>query len=97
MKTYHVYILKCADNSLYTSITSDLQKRLEEHRLGKRKSTHMRRPIKLVFKAEFSKISMAVSSEMEIKKWSHTQKEALIKRGKRALPSLAQRRLAFEA
>lgn len=96
MKTYNVYILKCADESYYTSITGELEKRLEEHHAGKRKSTQYRRPVKLVFNAEFSKISMAVHSELEIKQWTRTQKEALIKRGKQATPSLLQRQLVLE-
>jgi len=78
MKTYYVYILKCADNSHYTSITSNLSKRLEEHQSGKRIFTRERRPIRLAFYEAFDDISTAISAELEIKSWPSVKKEALI-------------------
>ncbi len=93
MKTYSVYILKCADNSHYTSITCNLSKRLDEHQLGKRNYTRDRRPVQLAFYAEFPDISTAVSSELEIKSWPYAQKEILIKKGYSAPPNPAKRSL----
>ena len=92
MKTYSVYILKCADNSHYTSITRDLSKRLDEHQQGKRNYTRGRRPVQLAFYKEFSDISTAVSSELEIKSWSRIKKEALIQ-GEKRIPKLLGKRV----
>ncbi len=78
MKTYYVYILKCADDSHYTSITSNLSKRLEEHQSGKRIFTRERRPVRLAFYETFNDISAAISAELEIKSWPSVKKEALI-------------------
>lgn len=62
MKTYYVYILKCSD---YTGITSDFNKRLIEHQTGKHKDsyTFKRRPVKLVFRAEFTNVEIAIEME----------------------------------
>ncbi|MEM7186282.1 MAG: GIY-YIG nuclease family protein [Bacteroidota bacterium] len=78
MKTYYVYILKCADDSHYTSITSNLSKRLEEHQSGKRIFTRDRRPVQLGFYETFDNLSTAISAELEIKSWPSVRKDALI-------------------
>ena len=81
MQTSYVYILKCSDDSLYTGVTSDLTKRMYQHDSGFYLScyTFKRRPLKLVFYAEFTNISMAIDTEKKIKKWSRAKKLALIK------------------
>ena len=91
MKCYHVYILKCADNSYYTVITSDLDKRISEHESGTHKNsyTHFRRPVKLVYSAEFSSVDLAIAMEKKIKKWSRVKKEALITGAFEHLPNLS--------
>ena len=50
-KHWYVYILKCSDNSLYTGITKDLERRVDEHNSGREaaKYTRARRPVKLVY------------------------------------------------
>lgn len=52
---YYVYILKCADSSYYTGITSDLDRRLAEHKGGHHPDsyTFSRRPVELVYAAYF--------------------------------------------
>lgn len=82
-KPYYVYILRCADNSLYTGIATDVQRRFEEHcgKDGKgAKYTRSRQPIEIaaVWKAE----NRAAASRLEyqIKQLSKAQKEELIKR-----------------
>lgn len=100
MKTYYVYLLKCADGSYYTGVTGNLPRRLEEHQQGQRRSTRQRLPIQLAFCTEFSNLSAAISSELEIKSWPRIKKETLIVGGKKQLkrkrrtPKRAQ--LAFQ-
>tara|TARA_R100000988_G_C3952130_1_gene141640 strand:- start:140 stop:463 length:324 start_codon:yes stop_codon:yes gene_type:complete len=77
---YFVYILKCADASFYTGITSNLAKRFEEHQQGvKRDSyTYKRRPLELVFQQEFNDVLQAIYLEKKIKGWTRAKKQALI-------------------
>ena len=73
------YILKCSDDSYYTGSTKDIDKRLEEHNLGKgSKYTSNRLPLKLVYLEEFDRIDTAFYREQQIKKWSRKKKGALI-------------------
>src|SRR3989344_3072074 len=69
---YFVYILECADKSLYTGCTNNLEKRIEEHNKSKRGAhyTKIRRPVKLVHSEQFKTISKALKREAEIKGWS---------------------------
>ena len=93
MKLSFVYILKCADDSYYTGITSNLEKRITEHNIGKHRDsyTYNRRPLKLVYYAEFTDINLAIQSEKQIKKWSRAKKEALINGEFEKLPNLAKK------
>lgn len=73
------YILKCADNTLYTGWTTDLQKRLNAHNQGKgAKYTRSRRPVTLVYHEIFETKEEAMRRETAIKKLSRPQKERLI-------------------
>ena len=94
MKIYYVYILKCSDKSYYTGITSNLAQRIFEHNQGKHKEsyTFKRRPITLVFYAEFSEVGFAIDTEKQIKKWSRVKKEALINNEYDKLPNLAKKK-----
>jgi len=78
---YHLYILHCADGSLYTGITVDLARRVEEHNTSKlgAKYTRTRRPVKLVFTKKFRKRSTATRAECRIKSLSRQEKLVLIK------------------
>ena len=80
MKKYFVYILKCSDNSFYTGITNNIEKRINEHQSGINSKcyTHSRRPVKLVFYEEFQNPNEAISKEKQIKGWSRKKKQALI-------------------
>lgn len=77
---YFVYILKCNDNSLYTGIAKDLEKRLKEHNNSNlaAKYTKYRRPLKLVFSKEFETRSLALKEEARIKKLSKEEKLKII-------------------
>lgn len=94
MKSYFVYILKCADNTYYTGVTSNLTQRIITHNQGKHKGsyTFFRRPVKLVYFAEFTDVSLAILTEKQIKKWSRAKKESLIKGEYEALPNLARKK-----
>ena len=78
---WYVYVLRCVDNSLYTGITTDVERRVAEHntndRLGAR-YTRVRRPVSLVYKESCDSRSSAAQRENEIKKLPKSDKEALI-------------------
>ena len=59
---YYLYILECADKTLYTGITTDLSRRVEEHNVSKlgAKYTCSRRPVKLVYSKTFRNRSLAL-------------------------------------
>lgn len=75
----YTYILKCADNTLYTGWTSDLKKRLTTHNNGKgAKYTRTRLPVSLIYYESFTTKKEAMRREAAIKKLSRPQKERLI-------------------
>lgn len=78
---YYVYILKCSDGFYYTGSTSDLEKHIAEHQEGliEDSYTHSRRPVELVWSAEFATHDEAFRCERQIKDWSRAKKEALIR------------------
>ena len=74
-KTWKLYILRCGDGTLYTGITTDVEKRLEAHRNGKgAKYTRGRAPLELVYREECGDHSAALKREAEIKKMSREEK-----------------------
>jgi len=78
--SYFVYILECSDNTLYTGITKDVNKRVEEHNTSPKgaKYTKARRPVKLLYQESSEDRSSASKREYAIKKLSRTKKLALI-------------------
>ena len=78
-KKNYTYILRCGDGSLYTGWTTDIDKRLEEHRSGKgARYTRGRGPLTLVHLEVFDTKSEAMKREASIKRLSRAQKEELI-------------------
>ncbi len=75
-----MYILRCADNSLYTGITTDVQRRLIEHNAEKSisKYTRARQPVTVVYKETADSRSSASKREVSIKSLTKLQKESLI-------------------
>jgi len=76
---WHVYIVKCHDNTLYTGITTDIKRRINEHNsspLGAR-YTRSRRPVELYYYENVSNRSEALKREIEIKKLSTKDKRSL--------------------
>lgn len=76
---WYLYILQCGDGSLYTGITTDVEKRLEAHRSGKgAKYTRGRSPLELKYREACGTYSDALKRELEIKHLSREEKLALI-------------------
>lgn len=77
--SWKLYMLRCGDGSLYTGITTDVDKRLEAHRSGKgAKYTRGRGPLELVYSEECGTHSDALKRELELKALTKAQKEQLI-------------------
>lgn len=79
-----VYILRCADGSLYTGITTDSHRRLHEHNNDNKKGakyTRVRRPVVMVYKESHADRASASRREYALKKLSRSQKTNLIKLG----------------
>lgn len=78
--SYTVYILRCSDDTLYTGITTDMDKRLQEHNSSDKgaKYTRNRRPVTLVYTEDAEDRSSASKREYAIKKLSRAKKLALI-------------------
>lgn len=75
----YTYILRCADNTLYTGWTTDLLQRYRTHNAGKgARYTRTRRPVELVYAAWFPKRQDAMREEYRIKQLTRQQKEQLI-------------------
>ncbi len=78
--SYYVYIVRCSDNSLYTGITTDINRRIHEHNETKKgaKYTKSRRPVSLVYSALIGDRSSAQKEEYRIKKLSKIKKQELV-------------------
>jgi len=75
MKKWFVYILECSDGTLYTGITTDINRRLNQHNTGKgAKYTCARRPVMLVAVSEAGDRSEASKEEYRIKQLSRKEK-----------------------
>ena len=78
----YTYILKCADGTLYTGWTNDLQKRLSAHNSGTgSKYTKTRLPVELIYFEEFEDKKEAMSREWHIKRLTRKEKLTLINNG----------------
>ena len=77
--SYFVYILKCSDESLYTGITTNIIKRLDEHNNSEKgaKYTKNRRPVKLVYQESSENRSSASKREYAIKKLNKIKKTSI--------------------
>ena len=85
------YILACRDGSYYVGSTFDLERRLTQHSAGEGAVyTRRRRPVRLVWTAEFPSIREAYLLEKQIQGWSHAKRKALIEARFDDLPELAR-------
>lgn len=82
-QAWSVYLLRCADDSLYCGITTDIEKRLKQHNgelKGGAKYTAARQPCELVYQESANNRSCASQREYQIKKLTRTAKELLIRK-----------------
>jgi putative endonuclease len=78
---WFVYLLRCNDNSLYAGVTTDLQRRVDEHNHNNKigaKYTRVRRPVSLIYYETMPSRSKACQREYQLKQLSKQQKERLI-------------------
>lgn len=83
-KNWFIYMLRCSDNSLYTGITTDVDRRLEEHNAEKSvtRYTRARQPVELVYQESANSRSDAGKREVQLKKLKKTDKELLVQNHK---------------
>lgn len=78
---WYVYMIKCSDGSLYTGVTTDINRRIGEHNAGIGANyTRTRVPVGLVHNEIYHDRSGALKREAEIKRWPRNRKLSLIKR-----------------
>lgn len=79
-KTWYVYMVSCSDTSLYTGITTNITRRIDEHNSNKNgaKYTRARQPVSLVYFEKAENRSLASKRERELKNLTCEQKHALI-------------------
>lgn len=78
--------MECKDSSLYTGITTDIRRRLDQHnglRKGGARYTRIKRPVFLAHLEKLPNRSEAAKREHELKQWSHREKKALVRKTKK--------------
>ena len=78
--SWYVYILRCSDDTYYTGITTDIERRLAEHNSGDSATryTRTRRPVRLVYLEPATDRSSATTRENRIKRMTRKGKERLV-------------------
>ena len=84
-KNWYLYTLLCADGTYYTGVTTDIQRRLNEHNTSPKgaKYTKTRRPAKLIYSKYFIDRSSAQKAEYKFKRLTRKQKEKIINESRR--------------
>jgi putative endonuclease len=81
---WFLYVVRCCDNSLYTGITTDVRRRIAEHRgKGKNGAKYLRgkSPLRLVYKRRIGTRSEALKAEHRVKRMKKGEKEAMVRSG----------------
>ena len=92
--SYFVYIVRCADDSLYVGHTTDVPERVKVHNDGRGALwTASRRPVAVVYQEQHPSGANAIARERQLKRWTHAKKLALINGDKALLKSLSKRRM----
>ena len=87
-----VYLLRCADGTLYVGHTHDLAARVKTHNEGHGSAyTESRRPVEMVYAEEHSSLQGAVARERQVKRWTAKKKEALVSADSSKLKTLSRR------
>jgi putative endonuclease len=91
---FYVYMLLCADGSLYVGMTNSWRRRMIEHAQGLNPKcyTFMRRPLKLVYIQHFDYVHDAIRREKQLKGWSRKKKLALIQNDEETLFKFSRRK-----
>lgn len=85
-----VYILQCADNSLYTGVTTDIEQRVKKHNSKSgAEYTKFRTPVKVIYHEQYESKSEALKREFQIKSWKRSKKIVLINGDKELLKKLS--------
>lgn len=81
-KCWFCYLVRCADNSLYAGVTTEISRREQEHNSDKKgaKYTRVRQPVKMVYFEPHEDRSSACKAEAALKKLTKKNKEALVSR-----------------
>ncbi|MEZ3160652.1 GIY-YIG nuclease family protein [Microbacterium sp. BWT-B31] len=88
----YMYILECADRSLYVGSTRDLEHRLAQHQEGEgAEYTRRRRPVRLLYFEQFARIADAYLREKQIQNWSRAKRLALVHERAHELPGLSKK------
>jgi len=81
VNAWFVYVLRCSDGSLYTGITTDVERRIEQHNAGTAsRYTRSRLPVRVEFHESHATHSSALKREWQIKAMERLEKEALMRR-----------------
>ena len=79
-RTWFLYLVRCADGSLYTGITNNVPRRFKQHNAGiASRYTRSRLPVKLIYQESHASRSMALKRELAVKAMSREEKESLIR------------------
>ena len=93
LSKYYVYIIRCADNSLYVGYSCNVHERFRCHEAGTgARYTANRRPLELVYFEEVDDEAAAKRRESQLKRWSHAKKQALVDGDTQRLRDLAKSR-----
>jgi putative endonuclease len=87
------YIIECADGTFYVGSTIDLERRISQHNRGEGPNytrPRRRRPVRLVWAAQFDRVDEAFAYEKQIQNWSRAKRIALIEGRLGDLPALAR-------
>ena len=77
---FWVYILRCSDDSYYTGHTDNLEARLYQHNITEQNSyVSSRKPFELIWSQTFESRELALTAELQIKGWSRSKKEAMMR------------------
>jgi putative endonuclease len=87
---WHVYVVRCADDTLYTGVAIDVERRVAQHNGAQNQGaryTRARRPVRLVYQEKAAHRSAACQREFAIKQMSRGEKLALIGAASRIIPA----------
>lgn len=91
MKDWYLYLVRCTDDSLYTGITTNVERRFKAHQdCTGAKYLKGRGPLKLVFKEKIGGKRLAFRVEHKVKRWPKFKKEQLVRDGRGCLELIGE-------